>query len=655
MKGKILLYLLIGLLIASFTSVSYAQVPASQDTIKIAGGTLDGGENAGALETTINSDTTATGERVNPNRVYALERGKVYFQNSAMSVINPTGTLTIVGYGNKSLPMPIIIMAPVDGTPILINGGGSNVLYGSIKVVGVHWQTKQLDGTQNNELFYCGTKDGLPQKLTIDNCLFEFDQIDLFDCTDESGAIGGWPNGASFRITNSYFRNLMFGGQWWDARVFQCKHPIDTLWIENNTIHTGGLTFLMQNSLTNFVFINHNTIINNKKYWLLSPYYIEFYVTNNIFINQNWVGEDINVKNSGQDPDKRSMSTICIDTTDSPGSTVSTYPDLKPGGVYSDAVSFKNMKVYVSNNVNFSDPLLTPYYTNNDGTGPYASGTSDKYPHSYLTWSYSEVPFQVENIPGEWMNDRTLALFEEYKPNTSAVSPGCGFIEENTITSNPNTVTPGIADASVATQMAAWNQNAYSDPNFPASANDLLHTTYINGDYEPTTIPGVKTEDGSGITKFTDFTENYSQSTHISALDNKPIGSLIWDDALNAAYDSKAAFDAVMNAYKTLTGVKVINTGIPESYTLSQNYPNPFNPTTTINFSIPKAGTAKLVVYNMLGQQVRTLVNEVVNAGSMSATWDGKDSNGAFVSSGIYFYQLTAGAFTATHKMILMK
>jgi flagellar hook assembly protein FlgD len=649
MKGKILLYLVIGLLVASFTSVSFAQVPAAQDTIKIAGGTLAGGENAGLFETTINGDTTSTGERVNPNRVYALERGKAYFQNASLSIINPTGTLTIVGYGSKSQPMPIIIMAPVGATPISINNGAaSNICYGSIKIVGVHWQTQALDTRQNNELFMCGTKNSLPQSLTIDNCLFEFSNIDLFDCTDESGAIGGWPSGAKFKITNSYFRNLFYSGQWWGSRIYQCKHPIDTLWVENNVIHTGGLTFLMQKSLTKFTFINHNTIINNKKYWLLSPYYIEFYVTNNVFLNQNWVGEDINVANSGQDPDKRWMSTICIDTTDTPSSGVAVQAEYGAVGAYTDGVSFKNMKVYVSNNVNFNDPLLNTYYKNTSGT--YGS---DPYPHSYLTWSYTEVPFQVNNIPGEWMNDRTQALFDEFKPMGSNVSAGCGFVEERTITDNPNLVTPAIKDAEVVNQMAAWNQNQYGDAAFPSSTNDILHSAYIAGDYEPTTIPGVKTEDGSGITKFSDLTEDYSQTTFTSELDGMPIGSVIFNDAVT--YNSSTAFTAVINHYKSLTDVKTVNNAIPETYKLAQNYPNPFNPTTTINFSIPKSGNVKLAVFNMLGQKVRTLVDGDLSAGNLSATWDGKDGSGRAVSSGIYFYQLNAGSFSATHKMILMK
>jgi hypothetical protein len=645
MKTLFLLFFIVNFFAANFL---FAQVPVDQDTIFIPGGTLHGAENAGLLETTINGDTVVSGansgQRVNPNRVYALERGKVYYQNSAIWVNNPAGKLTIVGYGNKSLPMPIILIQQRN-VPIIIEYEGSNVVYGSIKIESIHWQTMALDGYLRNELFYCGTKDKLPQSLTIDNCLFEFCNIDLFDCTDEQGAIGGWPYGAKFRITNSYFRNMFNVGQWWGSRIFQCKHPIDTLWIENCTITSSGLTFLNQNSLTKFLYINHNTFVNTHKYWLLSPYYIEYYVTNNMFINHNWTGEDINVISPGMDPDKYWTSTILIDTINTLyNEYINVQPEFREAGNYTNAVAPKNMKVYVSNNINYNDPLMDTYYKNTSGL--YGSET---YPQSYLTWGGLTPPFQIQNIPGQWMNDQTVSLFDKFSP-----AKGGKFIEEHTISDNPNTVTPGIANAEVAAQMAAWNQNQYGDPSFPSSANDILHTAYINGDYEPTTIPGVKTDDGSGIVKFSDLTENYSQSSHLSALDGLPIGSVIWNDAI--AFNSAANFQKVMASYaKLVSDVKVVNAGIPDVYTLSQNYPNPFNPTTTINFSIPKAGTAKLVVYNMLGQQVRTLVNEVVNAGNMSATWDGKDSHGVSVSSGIYFYQLTAGAFTATHKMILMK
>jgi hypothetical protein len=101
-------------------------------------------------------------------------------------------------------------------------------------------------------------------------------------------------------------------------------------------------------------------------------------------------------------------------------------------------------------------------------------------------------------------------------------------------------------------------------------------------------------------------------------------------------------------------GVKENNT-VPTGYELSANYPNPFNPTTTIHYSLPERAQVKLVVFNSLGQEVASLVNETKESGSYSVVWNGKSENGITVSSGIYFYRIDAGNFSSTHKMVLLK
>ncbi len=90
------------------------------------------------------------------------------------------------------------------------------------------------------------------------------------------------------------------------------------------------------------------------------------------------------------------------------------------------------------------------------------------------------------------------------------------------------------------------------------------------------------------------------------------------------------------------------------SYSLS-NYPNPFNPTTTINYSIPRRRNIELAVFNVKGQRIKTLINDVMPSGEHSVIWDGDNDNGVKVASGIYFYKLQAGTYTKTKKMILMK
>jgi len=103
----------------------------------------------------------------------------------------------------------------------------------------------------------------------------------------------------------------------------------------------------------------------------------------------------------------------------------------------------------------------------------------------------------------------------------------------------------------------------------------------------------------------------------------------------------------------SLSGVGVGN--LPTVYSLDQNYPNPFNPTTTISFALPKAGKVQLSVFNLLGQEVKTLVSGDLAAGNQSVVWDGTNEHGQSVASGIYFYRIAAGDFSQTKKMMMLK
>ncbi len=99
----------------------------------------------------------------------------------------------------------------------------------------------------------------------------------------------------------------------------------------------------------------------------------------------------------------------------------------------------------------------------------------------------------------------------------------------------------------------------------------------------------------------------------------------------------------------------------PVTFALQQNYPNPFNPTTSISFSLPVAGAASLVIYNLIGQEVVALVNGELEAGTHTVQWNGKDRSGFAVASGLYFYRLTVSAapgqqvFSQIKKMALVK
>ena len=119
---------------------------------------------------------------------------------------------------------------------------------------------------------------------------------------------------------------------------------------------------------------------------------------------------------------------------------------------------------------------------------------------------------------------------------------------------------------------------------------------------------------------------------------------------------SESVLVGVDGAVDLLARVEIGNLlPVPDQYGLHRNAPNPFNPATLIGYQLPEAGLVRLAIYNLLGQEVRVLVNETKEAGSFTAAWDGTDALGRRVASGVYLYRINAGAFSATRRMLLLK
>jgi hypothetical protein len=121
-------------------------------------------------------------------------------------------------------------------------------------------------------------------------------------------------------------------------------------------------------------------------------------------------------------------------------------------------------------------------------------------------------------------------------------------------------------------------------------------------------------------------------------------------DLSAAASDGKVVGSTMYKFNGVITSVANSNQESPQKYALTQNYPNPFNPSTSFTYELSKAGFVSVKVYDLLGREVATLVNEIKPAGSYPATW-----NAASFGSGVYFYKMQSGSFTSTKKMILMK
>ena len=105
----------------------------------------------------------------------------------------------------------------------------------------------------------------------------------------------------------------------------------------------------------------------------------------------------------------------------------------------------------------------------------------------------------------------------------------------------------------------------------------------------------------------------------------------------------------------SVTGVTKQGSTLPKQFAVSQNYPNPFNPSTIISYALPKSSLVTVKIYNVLGQEVKTLVNSESQAGNYTVQWNGDNNFGHSVASGVYIYRVTAGQYVKSLKMMYLK
>lgn len=202
---------------------------------------------------------------------------------------------------------------------------------------------------------------------------------------------------------------------------------------------------------------------------------------------------------------------------------------------------------------------------------------------------------------------------------------------------NNDSVDPGFNSTIVG--LAAGNMAAFVDTFWTDSQSGNGVRPYVYSLYNPPTVsssdwPNVSSTWAS--VQGYPVPENLAYSSTLLGADGLALGDLNW-------YPSQLA------QYKP-TAVKVADTEVPGTYNLSQNYPNPFNPTTQIEFTLPKASNVQVKVFNTIGQEVATLADGMLSAGSHMVTFNAKN-----LASGMYFYRLTAGQFTSVKKMMLVK
>lgn len=164
-----------------------------------------------------------------------------------------------------------------------------------------------------------------------------------------------------------------------------------------------------------------------------------------------------------------------------------------------------------------------------------------------------------------------------------------------------------------------------------------------------------------------------SMNMAVSGMESLPadIEVILWDEALNISRDLRQAADyafatgpqGIIKTLKIIAGTSafVANAApglaiVPEEFELAQNFPNPFNPSTSIRFGLPQQEKVTIRIYDILGREVRTLVDDqAYRAGYHIVTWNGRDKLGLPAASGLYIYRISAGTFSQTQKMLLVK
>lgn len=585
------------------TTMVYAQVPATQDTIVIASGS----DKAGLLEATINGDKDGSNVRIHPNRVYKLEPG-FHFVISNINVNNDTGTIRIVGEtGGKK---PVII-------PLTTNskGPGQNKVNGSLELKNLHIQGRDDEGGKwKGHLFEVS---GANRSLFVEDCLIEF--------PERGFKLQGVTSGLTIEMRNNYFRDMFVMQAQYSGNVINAKGvPIESLIFENNTVSNAGMPMLMQNQMVTYALINHNTFINTSTTVFLNPYYYEAYITNNLFYNANTLGT--NADSSLADPDEQAIALVGIDELDinigSAGIPLYAMNDDQTSVIapYNDV---SQLKIYVADNIYFNEATLDKY-----NNGFYSAAFPNVAPESYL-YSVNPGPHMVD-VPVLFMGAREDALFDG-NDNISR--------ENNIFDQDPGLGMQAISEAA-AEQLAIWQRLRLEVPT-ETRTPDM--TSYLFGDFNPLTIPGIESEDSDGILKFSNLIEDFSINTSfVSNIDGHTVGALHWTSEIDS-YNPVQGLEDIIAAYNSTLSVDEVTTNLFEFKT----FPNPFNTNTSIAFNMPSSSHVKISVYNILGAHLATLVDGVTDAGQQSVSWNAKD-----VKPGLYFCKLESGTLSKTIKML---
>ncbi len=340
-------------------------------------------------------------------------------------------------------------------------------------------------------------------------------------------------------------------------------------------------------------------------------------------------------------------NTAFVSTT--PGSSTFIYRTTNAGATWANVFSLTGgfidgIKMFdASNGIAVGDPVggkWTVLKTTDGGATWGHISTEPLQVGNEAGWNNALATFGTTNI---WFGTSSAKVYRSTDGGLTWVSSSVPFT--NSVSVNFSSALYGLAGSDSGAAVRTTDGGVTWTPLSLGGSGIVSGFSGSGSDFFASQGGSVYRSEDYGATWTTSFTGSIGSLNHLDFIAN---GSSIFGWTVSAG-GSIAAFSGAVSGVESTANV------IPTEFVLEQNYPNPFNPQTKIEFEIPKASHVSLKIYNSIGEEVTTLVDNVVNAGTHSVDWNGRNRFNSTVASGVYFYRLVADNFVETKKMLLIK
>lgn len=556
MRMKIITMVFI--VIAVFFMVPSQLLAQAPDTVYISANPPGPNQTGPTIEQFISGDTTGSGARNNPNRVYVLQQtgslDTVYYYSDPIYLTTATN-LTIIGKVNPTTGRPPVIQPWIradNSAPanfVITSARGNVITFKNLYFLGLRYDGIQATANLIN--------------INADSTTIKFDHCIIDNASGTAANFSGSANWNKFYMTNCEFRNV--SNQFWQSGVAMWANngvPMDTVIIRNNTFFGMGRAVYGGPGYYRYLVLDHNTCFLGASGLLLSTRQTNATITNNIFYGVIAHGADSSyIKAANANAAKQGFGVVMMDSLATVGSTYN--------------ITEADRNVVVENNAYFWPQAMVDKWNQINDT---ATG-----------WRV---------VPPKWMNEATEAMFNDH-------GNWPGFIQANNVNVDPGfsqTITgPAVDSLLKFVVLVGWstpwgsigNAGNYrfwqlkTNPD-PAHVFDQMPNTWNNW------------TNGYPVPEDLRYSNSALQS---AGTDGKALGDLNWFP-------------------EQITAVKQAGNSVPAKFDLRQNYPNPFNPSTEIRYSLSQNGFVSLKVYTLLGQEITTLVSGLQKAGEHVAIFN---------------------------------